>query len=155
MQTKIRLITAFAPQHYRLLLLADPLLRSITSYLANSSAFELIYNRHCIGIIVVQALSPSTIEIMNLAIQPKYQGQHLASHLLQFVIDRYSSNTSYERLEIKTGTTSFEQLYLYQKFGFRCVRILPNYFVNHDLYPEPIYENHLKLQDAIVLERSL
>lgn len=154
MQPTIRPVSAFTPQHYDLLLLADPSLKSIASYLSRSTAFEMVADQRLIGLVVVRPLTNQTAEIMNLAITPKFQRQHFASRLLGFVIE-HAPKTGIQKLRIMTGSTSFTQLYLYQKLGFRCVKVLTDHFVNSAYYPEPIYENNLRLRDAIVLERDL
>jgi ribosomal protein S18 acetylase RimI-like enzyme len=152
---KIQKISKFTPQHYTLLLDADPSLTSIATYLSRSTAFELTDGTQSIGIIVVMPTAPQTLEIMNLAVQPAFQGHHLGQRLLQFIIDWSSSHPDFQKLTIMTGSTSFKQLALYQKLDFRCVRILQDHFVNPKLYPEPIFENQLPLRDAIVLEKIL
>lgn len=154
MQPTIRPVSAFTPQHYDLLLLADPSFKSIASYLSSSTAFEMVSTNRPIGIIVVHSLANQVAEIMNLAVSPAFQGRHYGSQLLEFAID-HASKAGYHKLQTKTGSTSFAQLYLYQKWGFRCTRVLRDHFVAPAYYPEPIYENHLHLRDAIVLERPL
>ncbi|KHF37127.1 putative N-acetyltransferase YvbK [Paenibacillus sp. P1XP2] len=54
---------------------------------------------------------------------------------------------------VRTGNSSLNQLGLYQKCGFRMVRIERDYFVNN--YPEPIFENGIPCRDQIVLELML
>lgn len=52
-----------------------------------------------------------------------------------------------------TGTTSFGQLYLYQKCGFRVVGVDQNFFTIH--YDKEITENGLVLKDMIRLRKVL
>ena len=59
----------------------------------------------------------------------------------------------YQTIEIGTGSTSFAQLYLYQKCGFRVVNIDRDFFV--DNYDDPIIENKLILRDMIRLEKKI
>lgn len=155
MTLKIKAITKYTSDHYALLLDADPTLESIASYLSRCDSFELTDGHRPIGIIAVLATEPQTLEIMNIAIHPKFQGQHLGSRLLQFIIEKYSSNPGFNKITIMTGSTSFKQLYLYQKLGFRCQRILANHFSDSALYPDALFENGLQLKDAIMLERPL
>ncbi|WP_195748618.1 GNAT family N-acetyltransferase [Pediococcus pentosaceus] len=107
------------------------------------------------GIIVVMPTEPLTAEIMNVAVKPEFQDQYLGSRLIQFVVDYFNEDPDFTALTIKTGTTSFKQLYLYQKLGFRCSEILADYFKNPEIYPNDIYENKMLLRDAILLKRAL
>ncbi|TLQ05197.1 GNAT family N-acetyltransferase [Pediococcus stilesii] len=148
-------ITKYTPKHYELLLEADPSLKSIASYLSRCESFELTSNHQSVGIIAIMATESQTIEIMNIAVHPKFQGKGLGTKLIQSAIKFYSTNPSFEKITIMTGTTSFGALYLYQKLGFRCKQILSNHFINPTLYPHPLHENGLTLKDAIMLERTL
>lgn len=151
----IQKINAYRPEHYKLLLDADPSLRSIATYLSRSTAFELTDHHQPVGIIVVMPTEPLTAEIMNVAVKPEFQDQYLGSRLIQFVVDYFNEDPDFTALTIKTGTTSFKQLYLYQKLGFRCSEILTDYFKNPEIYPNDIYENKMLLRDAILLKRAL
>jgi ribosomal protein S18 acetylase RimI-like enzyme len=151
----IQKINTYTPEHYKLLLDADPSLKSIATYLSRSIAFELTDQKHPVGIIVVMPTEPLTVEIMNVAVKPEFQDQYLGSRLIQFVVDHFNDDPDFTTLTIKTGTTSFKQLYLYQKLGFRCTTILTDYFQNQEIYPKDIYENKMLLRDAVLLQREL
>jgi hypothetical protein len=56
-------------------------------------------------------------------------------------------------VEVGTGSTGVEQLYLYQKCGFRMTHIDRDFFVRH--YSEPIVENGLVLRDMVRLSLDI
>ncbi|WP_396442469.1 GNAT family N-acetyltransferase [Limosilactobacillus panis] len=82
---------------------------------------------------------------------PKFENRGLATFLLNFAKE-YAHQHHYRKLIIGTGSTSFKQLYLYQKVGFRAVAIRSNFLT--DNYRNPIFENHLRLRDMIVLKMN-
>lgn len=95
---------------------------------------------------------PKTVEIVNIAVDESVQNQGLGEKLLHFALN-WAKEQHYSTVEIGTGSTSFAQLYLYQKCGFRVTNIDRNFFV--DNYPEPIIENKLVLKDMIRLKKSI
>lgn len=138
--------------HYQLLLSADPNQSLIDDYLPRSFCFEYLLNNACVGIIVLLPTHPKTLEIVNLAIDPSYQNQGLGHEMLHFALN-FAKNKQIHTLEIGTGSTSFQQLYLYQKFGFRVTGINKNFFIHH--YKEPIIENNLILKDMLRLSLEM
>lgn len=93
-----------------------------------------------------------TIEIMNLAVSPKFQQQGIGRRLLLNAIN-YAREWGFSGLKIATGNSSVHQLRLYQSMGFEIERVIVDYFVDH--YPAPIYEAGIQCRDRIELRRSL
>lgn len=93
-----------------------------------------------------------TIEIMNLAVSPKFQQQGIGRRLLLTAIN-YAREWGFSGLKIATGNSSVHQLRLYQSMGFEIERVIVDYFVDH--YPAPIYEAGIQCRDRIELRRSL
>ncbi|WP_220751162.1 GNAT family N-acetyltransferase [Apilactobacillus xinyiensis] len=122
----------------------------MSTYLKNYDAYSLKINNQDIGIIVVMKTNPLTMEIMNLSIDEHFRNKHYGTKLLKFVIDEFQNKCKF--LEICTGSTSFEQLYLYQKMGFRCTTVERDFFNKKCLYPNEILENGLILKDKIRLQ---
>ncbi|MCQ2011451.1 MAG: GNAT family N-acetyltransferase [Sporolactobacillus sp.] len=140
------------PQHYQLLLDADPSKKLIDAYLPQSICIEAYTQREMAGVVILLPTRPETIEIVNIAVVPEQRnkgiGQALIEHSIQCAKERH-----YQIIEIGTGSTSFGQLYLYQKCGFRMVSIDTDFFVKH--YSEPIIENKLILKDMVRLRLNL
>ncbi|KRN98300.1 acetyltransferase [Companilactobacillus kimchiensis] len=148
----IRPIKKVTAQHYQLFLNADPSRKVVNSYLNRAYQFELVHDETLLGVLLLIDTRPETIEIVNVAVDESVQNQGLGEKLIQFAID-WSKQHRYHTIEIGTGSTSFAQLYLYQKCGFRVVSVDHDFFVNN--YDEPIIENKLVLKDMIRLKKEL
>ncbi len=134
-----------------LLLLADPDPLQIANY-GEVSYFVLAVADELVGAIVLGNQQPDSVEIVNLVIKPSYENQGYGSFLLSFA-EQFARQQAKQSIVIKTSTTSLKQLYLYQKLGFRCIEIVPSYFLRH--YEQPIFENQLPVKDQIILKKLL
>ncbi|HNQ27491.1 MAG TPA: GNAT family N-acetyltransferase [Aquaticitalea sp.] len=105
-----------------------------------------------LGVIVLFPLTPDTVEIKNVAVKPKYQGQGIGSLLIEKAIEAAISN-KLKSICIGTANSSVEQLCLYQKLGFEITGLKKNFFT--DNYTEPIYENGIRAKHMLVLTRQL
>lgn len=148
----IRPIKQITVKHYQLFLEADPSRKIVDSYLNRAYQFEMVCGNELLGVILLIDTRPETIEIVNLAVAESVQNQGLGEKLVRFGID-FAQKNHYHTIEIGTGSTSFAQLYLYQKCGFRVVSIDSDFFVRN--YDEPIIENKLLLKDMIRLKKEL
>lgn len=152
MEINIKTCTAFTKQHYNLLLSADPNQELVDNYLPRALCFEAIYHDHLVGILVLLPTHPETLEIVNIAVISPQRNQGIGRQLLAFA-EKYAGTHNYKCLEIGTGTTSFGQLYLYQKCGFRVFSVDQDFFTLH--YADEIVENHLVLKDMLRLKKVL
>lgn len=139
-------------RHYKLLLSADPSRKVVDSYLARAHKFELLNDNQLVGVILLIDTRPETIEIVNVAVIEKYWNHGCGEKLVRFGIS-WAKEHHYQTIEIGTGSTSFGQLYLYQKCGFRIVGVDTDFFVRN--YDEPIIENKLVLKDMVRLRLNL
>jgi ribosomal protein S18 acetylase RimI-like enzyme len=103
-------------------------------------------------VLVLDTLSPTTLEIKNIAIAEPYQGKGYGKQLLKFAAN-IAREFRCQQLVIGTGNSSIGQLALYQKVGFDLIRIERNFFTNH--YAEPIFENGIQCKHLLVLEKKL
>ena len=150
---KIKQLFIVTDQHFSLLLTADPSKEIITDYLQRGFCFEKrAVSNELIGLIVLLPTRPDTLEIVNLSINKHYQNQKFGTELIEFAIS-FAKKKSYKTVEIGTGSTSFQQLYLYQKCGFRMTSIETDFFVHH--YENEIIENKLILKDMVRLRLDL
>ncbi|MGI2328760.1 GNAT family N-acetyltransferase [Planococcus sp. YIM B11945] len=131
-----------------LLLEADPSEKLVRAY--STKGFCYIAERHGkrIGVYVLLPLNKTTIEIKNIAISASARGQGYGKQLLKHALSE-AWRLQYGRVEIGTGNSSFDQLALYQKCGFRIDSIDHDFFVRN--YPEPIMENGIQCRDMIRL----
>ncbi|WP_309273127.1 GNAT family N-acetyltransferase [Paenibacillus sp.] len=135
-----------------LLMLADPDWEQIEKYLNKSSWTVAELEGAIIGVCGVMALEEHAAEIMNAAVEPAYQGNGFGKRLILHALEQ-AKNEGCEKVVVRTGNSSLDQLGLYQKCGFRMARIERDYFVNN--YPEPIFENGIQCRDQVILEINI
>lgn len=137
------------PNH--LLLLADENQELIDAYLTGSDGYRLTVAGQIVGIGLLR-VKDGTGEIMNIAVEPAYQGRGLGRALLNHMSE-VARQQGLARLVIKTGNSGIRQIQLYQQQGFDLVGVNYNYFLEH--YPEPIWENGIQCRHQLVFEQTL
>lgn len=143
---------------YNLLLLADETKEAIDKYIEDSDIYVLERktkkNREneIIGIYVVQSTDENTLEIKNIAVDEKYQGQGIGTFLLKDAEIR-AKERGFKTIIIGTGDCGIKQIQLYQKVGFEIFDVKKNFLI--DNYPEPIYENGKLCKDKVMLQKKL
>ncbi|GAB2535433.1 GNAT family N-acetyltransferase [Gracilibacillus alcaliphilus] len=135
-----------------LLLLADPSERLVLQYLKRGQCYVMEEEGVIIGVYVLLATRPDTVEIVNVAVEPDYQGKGLGKQLVIHAIDT-ARQQGWHTIEIGTGNSGVVQLALYQKCGFRITSIDRDFFLRH--YEEPIMENGIQVVDMIRLSMDL
>ena len=132
-----------------LLLLADPEEKSIKEY-SDDSVFIAAKNEDTIvGIAVINKIDKQSIEIVNLAVNEKWQNKKIGRKLLEEVI-LYAKTERYKQVIIRTGNSSISQISLYQKLGFQITNVNKDYYL--DKYTHVIYENNIQCRDQVELE---
>ncbi|MFB4159682.1 GNAT family N-acetyltransferase [Geomicrobium sp. JSM 1781026] len=135
-----------------LLLLADPDQGKIQTYGASGYVYVLERGGAIVGVYVLMAQADNQVEVMNVAVDERFQGQGLGTQLVKHAIAE-ARRMKFAQIMIKTGSTGVTQLYVYQKCGFRMAHIVPDHFINE--YEQPIFENGIQLRDQVVLVQSL
>lgn len=152
MEYKVEECTNIEDIPMRLLMDADPEEKMIEAYIHRSRTFLMYDKGEVIGVYVLLATRPNTVEIMNIALTKAMQGKGLGEQLLRHALET-SRKLGYRIVEIGTGSTGMSQLYLYQKCGFRMVGVEVDYFLRN--YSMPLYENGLRIRDMVRLSRKL
>lgn len=142
---------AVAEVPMNLLLEADPSEEKVKAYLAKSHCFVGTLNEKVVGVFVLQPIDEQIIELMNIAVDPKYQGKGIGKKLLHQAIEA-AKKLKAERLELGTGTFGY-QLAFYQKAGFRVDSIAKDFFLKN--YTEPIFEMGIQHKDMLRLAMIL
>lgn len=137
---------------YELLLLADPSKDLIDAYLKMSDIFMARKNDEIIGVVVLFPLTAEIVEIKNIAVKQKYQGQGIGSYMIENVV-KVALLNGHKSICIGTANSSVGQLYLYQKHGFEITDIKRYFFT--DNYAEPIFENGIQAKHLLVLTKQL
>lgn len=146
-----RLIAKHEPP-YALLLLADPSKEMIDAYWAEAEVYVAKQEYETIGVVVLQAISHTLLEIKNLAVTPSWQGKGVGSGLIAEAIE-HAKAQQYEQICIGTANSSRQQLALYQKIGFQVTEVRKDFFITH--YPDPIFEDGMQAVDMIMLSMKL
>lgn len=137
---------------FDLLELADPSRVNVESYVKTGMCYLAKINSEIVGVIVLNKISSTTMEIKNIAVRASEQGKGFGKALLRYS-EKVSQESGYKKLIIGTGNSSIGQLVLYQKEGFEIERIEKNFFLNN--YPEPIFENGIQCKHMVILEKNL
>ncbi|MDY1591345.1 MAG: GNAT family N-acetyltransferase [Methanofastidiosum sp.] len=95
---------------YNLLLLADETIEAINRYINDSEIFIFEKDNETIAVYVLQKISSGTIEIKNMAVGTKHQGQGIGTLLLRDAISRAKAK-GFKTIVIETGDTAPKQLY--------------------------------------------
>lgn len=149
---EIRLLKAKEKPPMDLLLLADPSKSIVEKNLKSGHCYMAEQDNQVIGVYVLVEIKPRAIELVNIAIDEKYQGKGLGKILVMDAI-RKAKEQGYEMIEVGTGNSSIGQLALYQKCGFRLTDIEMDFFINN--YEEEILENGIQCRDMIRLSQEL
>ena len=149
---EIRRIRPDEPIPYRLLLDADPSLSTIEKYLGSSEIHIALSEGEIAGVIVLYPPDAATLEIKNIAVDEKLQGRGIGQMLLEYAT-QVAKNKNAATIIIGTSNSSYGQLDLYQKAGFKMTGVKHNFFL--DNYPEPIFENGIQCRHMIMLKKYL
>lgn len=148
----IRKLKAEESLPLELLLEADPSERLVRAYCLDGHCFIAEQQQVIIGVFVLLALDDKTVEIKNVALAEKQRGKGLGKSLVLAALEE-ARKYGFHSVEIGTGNSSFSQLALYQKCGFRMKSIDRDFFVRH--YDKPIFENGLQCRDMVRLDYDL
>lgn len=135
-----------------LLLSADPSQKIIEAYLTRAECFVMEDQNQLIGAYVLLPTRPETVELVNIAVQIKFQNKGIGKQLIRHALER-AKEQGFQMLEVGTGNSSMAQLAFYQKCGFRITGVDKDFFVEH--YEEELMENGIPCRDMIRLSKSL
>lgn len=107
---------------YNLLLLADPSKDIIDKYISSAEVYIAALKENIVGAYVLYPVNPDTVEIKNIAVDPKHQGNGIGKLLLTDAA-KTAKDKGFNRIIIGTANASIAQLYLYQKQGFEITEI--------------------------------
>ncbi|OZB97945.1 N-acetyltransferase [Paenibacillus sp. XY044] len=137
---------------YDLLLLADPSKEMVDDYVARGRGYGAYTNGEVAGEYVLIDTHPKTVEIVNIAVREDLQGRGIGKMLVESAIEE-ARRLGAHAVEIGTANSSFLQLKLYQRCGFRIVGVDAGFFIRH--YEEVLYEEGIQVQDMIRLRLDL
>lgn len=152
MELIFRKITTNYP--YDLLLLADETIEGINKYLFKSDVYiaQLSEQEQTVGVFCLCRIDADTIEIMNIAVSEKLQGNGIGSILIDKAIT-IAAEEGYKQIIVGTADCGIKQIRFYEKNGFVKYDIRKNYYT--EIYDNPIYENGVQLKDMVMLKRKI
>ncbi len=133
-----------------LLLLADPDPRVVRAYAPGIKTLLAYHRVELVGIAVLTK-HDKQFELKNIAVKEGYQGLGVGKKLIQ-AIKTAAKVMGADSLLVGTGNSSFSQLALYQKCGFRFCSIKKDFFAE---YVPPIIENGIRCLDMLMLQADL
>ncbi|AUW94690.1 GNAT family N-acetyltransferase [Sulfobacillus thermotolerans] len=135
-----------------LFFLADPSIEIVQDYLQRGECYVGEVKDQIVSAYVLLPTRARTVELVNIAVEPRYQGRGLGKRMVAHAIDT-ARKQGYKMMEIGTGNSSIGQLALYQKCGFRITGVDLDFFSH--MYDEPIIENGIECRDMIRLVQRL
>ncbi|GGC30354.1 N-acetyltransferase [Parapedobacter defluvii] len=151
---RLRKLSATEPLPMTLLLLADETTAAIEKYIHHSDVYVAYADRISdpIAICALFRQEDDIVEIKNIAVNERYQGQGIGSWLLS-EIKQLAREAGYKEVVVGTADAGYRQHSFYLRNGFVKSGIRKNFFIEN--YPEPIFENGLQLKDMILFKASL
>lgn len=122
----------------------------IKNYFERGQLFGL-YDDELRAVMLVTVENENWLEIQNLAVAEKYQGQGYGSHLVGSFLDTVEHYPHhYKGIRVRTDefTTHF-----YEKCGFSAYKRVKNYFP--EKYGKPVFDKGRELIDNIYLKVEL
>lgn len=132
-----------------LLLNADASRGEVQKYLKRGELWLAKNGSKVDGAMILMETLVGTVEIMNIAVNPKLQSRGIGTSLLR-AAKRRAKQLGASTLHVGTGNNSFGQLIFYQRFGFRIVGVSRNFFVGR--YSKTYVQKGVKLLDSIRME---
>lgn len=148
----IRLLDSDEPLPLKLMLLADPSEALVDDYKNRAECYVMEVDSVIAGEYMLLPTRPGTIEIVNVAVDERFQGRGYGRSLVTHAVET-AKRKGYKTIEIGTGNSSVVQLALYQKCGFRITSVDRDYFIRH--YKTPIFENSIQVTDMVRLSQDL
>lgn len=149
---EIRLLKQNEKPPMALLLTADPSEELVKDYLESGHCYTAEIDKQTVGVFVLLKISSDTIELINIAVDEKYQGRGIGKTLVKDAIQK-AKDMGYKKIEVGTGNSSINQLALYQKCGFRITGVDKDFFIRN--YEEDIFENGIQCMDMVKLSQEL
>lgn len=131
-----------------LLLLGDEQESMIDRYLEDGRMFVLL-DGEVKAVFVLSELNDSTIELKNIAVEPRYQGQGLGRKCLEFIASLYRN--SGKTLIVGTGESPLTMGF-YKHCGFAYSHRVEDFFTQN--YDHPIVEDGRILKDMIYFSKK-
>jgi len=105
---------------------------SILNLIINNTFFFKLINddnsNEIVGFIIVIQDQEYRVNLINLLISKRYQNKGYGSHLLKYTLNKIKEMNNIEVIVLNVNSKNKVAIRLYQKFGFRIVQKIENYY---------------------------
>ena len=105
---------------------------SIFNLIINNTFFFKLINddisNEIVGFIIVIQDREDRVNLINLLISKQYQNKGYGSHLLKYTLNKIKEMNNIEVIVLNVNSKNEVAIWLYQKFGFRIVQKIENYY---------------------------
>jgi len=105
---------------------------SILNLIINNTFFFKLINKdnsnEIVGFIIVSQDQEDRVNLINLLISKQYQNKGYGSHLLKYTLYKIQEMNNIEVIVLNVNSKNKVAIWLYQKFGFRIVQKIENYY---------------------------
>lgn len=147
---KIRKLGKTEHPPWDLLLQSCPSQEIVQGMLAKGACYVAILRENVVGVFVLAQSRKCVSEILQFATSG--DSSEIAKILVVRAIEKAKASNS-DILEIGVGNSSFNKLELFQKYGFRISRIIPDYYIQ--TFQKKIIESGILCRDMLLLSLDL
>ncbi len=105
---------------------------SILNLIINNTFFFKLINddnsNEIVGFIIIIQDREDRVNLINLVISKQYQNKGYGSHLLKYTLNKIKEMNNIEVIVLNVNSKNKVAIGLYQKFGFRIVQKIENYY---------------------------
>jgi len=105
---------------------------SILNLIINNTFFFKLINddnsNEIVGFIIAIQDQEYRVNLINLLISKQYQNKGYGSHLLKYTLNKIKEMNNIEVIVLNVNSKNEVAIFLYQKFGFRIVQKIENYY---------------------------
>jgi len=105
---------------------------SILNLIINNTFFFKLINddnsNEIVGFIIIIQDREDRVNLINLIISKQYQNKGYGSHLLKYTLNKIKEMNNIEVIVLNVNSKNKVAIGLYQKFGFRIVQKIENYY---------------------------
>lgn len=138
-------------KYLELLLLADPDINVVESYINEGALFAVYDDNKLVSSALIIDINSDVCELKNIATYKEYQKKGYASALIEYITKYYKG--IYSTMIVGTANSSFNNILFYENCGFKYYKTIGNFFI--DNYTEKIFEDEIQCIDMLYFKKAL
>ena len=104
-------------------------LNNINELIENNNILGYYNDNKLVGMLIFNKLY-ETIDILYLIVDENYRRKHIASNLLEYLINNYE----FYHIMLEVNINNINAINLYKKYNFKIINIRKKYYQNIDAY---------------------